>query len=261
MDAEATGHALRDDEIVAEYFAKATREPMGACMIGAAQFLMGTVYVPGTLDRSESESLVVNLRELDCLTFVENCLALSRALHCPDPDMAVFRRELCRIRYRDGVIAGYASRLHYGSDWAFDNVRRGVLEDTTAAIGGQETRFDVHFLSDKQHRPDMQAIERQISARKYWFVAKSQIRRCEGAIGNGDIVCFTTNKAGLDIAHLGIASWREARLMFIHASSDAGRVVLSQEDVAEYCERISTDTGIIVLRARPVAADESDVNL
>ena len=41
-----------------------------------ANHFMGRPYVGGTLDRGQSERLIVNLHELDCTTFVEQVIAL-----------------------------------------------------------------------------------------------------------------------------------------------------------------------------------------
>lgn len=53
--------------------------PLDELMIHTALFFRGTPYVASTLEK-EPEGLVVNLRELDCTTFAETVLALSRTL-------------------------------------------------------------------------------------------------------------------------------------------------------------------------------------
>ena len=51
-----------------------------------------------------------------------------------------FADNLQKIRYRDGVIDGYTSRLHYTSDWIENGVRQGFLEDVTAQNSTQTTQ-------------------------------------------------------------------------------------------------------------------------
>ena len=46
--------------------------------LAIARSFLGTPYVKGCLDRHATESLTVNLRELDCWTFVENCIAIEQ---------------------------------------------------------------------------------------------------------------------------------------------------------------------------------------
>ena len=52
-------------------------------MLEIGKFFLGTPYVAGTLETKGAEHLVVNLREYDCVTFVENVVAL--AWHCKIP--------------------------------------------------------------------------------------------------------------------------------------------------------------------------------
>ncbi|KAA6304419.1 hypothetical protein EZS27_043932, partial [termite gut metagenome] len=66
------------------------------------------------------------------MTFVEYVLAMS--LGPPqkkDIEGVEFRKYLRQIRYRDGRMEGYTSRLHYVSDWINDNIRKGLIEDVT----------------------------------------------------------------------------------------------------------------------------------
>src|SRR5690606_423375 len=51
---------------------------LGEAMARLGVTFIGTAYVPGTLEVPGPERLVVNLRELDCVTFVENVLAIAR---------------------------------------------------------------------------------------------------------------------------------------------------------------------------------------
>ena len=42
------------------------------------------------------------------------------------------------MRYRGGKRRGYASRLHYFSEWISDGARRGLVRDLGAELGGAE---------------------------------------------------------------------------------------------------------------------------
>jgi hypothetical protein len=233
----------------------------GERMVGAALALLGTPYVAQTLEGGAEESLVVNLDALDCMTLVENCLALSRAARQGAADEAAFVRQLQAIRYRAGVIDGYPSRLHYTTDWIFDNAAMGIVEDVTQALGGEPFRVQVGFMSAHPERypalkahPDdvkiMAGIEQAIYARdSYSYIPKEKIGERQGRIQNGDIVGFATRLPGLDISHLGIAYWQKGELRFIHASTQAMKVVVHPASIGDYCNRISTCTGIVVLRA------------
>ena len=58
-----------------------------------------------------------------------------------------FARNLQRIRYRDGKIDGYTSRLHYISDWINNAVRQGLLEDVTAAYSPFKQKLSLSYMS------------------------------------------------------------------------------------------------------------------
>ncbi len=75
--------------------------------------LLGVPYVANTLEVNDDEELVINCDQVDCTTFVENVLAMSL---CPtqgdDMSERDFSNNLEQIRYRNGKIDGYTSRLH-----------------------------------------------------------------------------------------------------------------------------------------------------
>ncbi len=72
-----------------------------------------------SLEKDGDEQLVINLTGLDCTTFLENSLALARCIKKGTTSFEDYLEELQFIRYRDGVIDGYTSRLHYFSDWIY----------------------------------------------------------------------------------------------------------------------------------------------
>jgi hypothetical protein len=198
---------------------------------------------------------------MDCTTFVENCLALSQTMLLPSPNYNSFEQELRQIRYRNGNINGYTSRLHYTTDWIFENVKKGVIEDITYALGGHKFRTNLYYMSDNYQKyahlandsnavRQMEKIEKEINARNtYYYIPKKEIVRCQSMIKNGDIICFKTSIQGLDVSHLGIAYWRNGELTFIHDSSTAKKVIINPQSLIDYCFMNQTCTGIIVLRA------------
>jgi len=249
------------DRMIAEKFLQSTtKTTIDSTMIQAGLFFLGTPYVAGTLDTTRVEELIVNLRKLDCMTLVENCLALSRTMLLPSPDYDSFLQELRQIRYRKGIINGYVSRLHYTTDWIYDNVDKGILEDVTYALGGRKLKVNVNFMSENPEKythlandsvavKQIALIERAINARNiYYYIPKKEIAQHQSLIKNGDIICFTTAIPGLDISHLSIAYWNKRQLTFIHASSTAKKVIINPESLIDYCNKIQSCTGIMVLR-------------
>jgi len=252
-----------NDSTIAETFLRSrTKTSIDSAMIQAAFYFLNTPYVAGTLESPDStkEALVINLHELDCTTFVENCLALSRTLQLLSPDYDSFLRELQKIRYRKGLINGYVSRLHYTTDWIYDNADKGIIEDVTYALGGRKFKPNVYFMSSNPQKyphlakdsdavRQIAVIEKSINARNtYYYIPKKEIARNQSLIKSGDIICFTTAVPGLDVSHMAIAFRRNGELTFIHASSTAKKVIVNQQSLIDYCSMIQNCTGIIVLR-------------
>jgi hypothetical protein len=121
--------------------------PMGEVMARLGTTFVGTTYLPQTLEIPGPERLVINLRALDCVTFVENVLVLAHlVVQGPDPLLledrenlrTAYRELLTRVRYRWGVLDGYPSRLHYFSEWLWDGEAKGLLQLVTADLVGVE---------------------------------------------------------------------------------------------------------------------------
>ena len=252
-----------DQRIFEEYiqqFKTYHTENLNDIIIRTALFFKGRPYVAHTLEK-DPETLVVNLRELDCTTFVETVLALSRTLKFYDiPTFENFCGELQKIRYRNGEIQDYTLRLHYFSDWIFENERKGIVKDVTKQLGGEPYLINVSFMSlhpdsyaQLKKYPDFVNIiaqkEKEISARDiYSIIPKDKIKSCEKGIENGDIVCFITDIKGLDISHIGFLYFEKGILTFIHASSQQQKVVVNPKPLTNYVSGIKSNKGIMVIR-------------
>jgi len=215
--------------------------------------------VAATLEK-EPEHLVINLRELDCTTLVENVIALARTLKGATPSFEVFCTELQQIRYRENVINNYTDRLHYFTDWIFENSRKNLVRDETKAIGGQSYHLNLSFMSTHpdsymqlKSNPNFIPIfaqkEKEISSRDtYALISEDQIENCRAGMKSGDIVCFVTQIEGLDVSHTGFIYWQDQKLGFIHASSSAKKVIIDPLSLQDYVKGIRTTTGIMVVR-------------
>lgn len=224
-----------------------------------ASFFMDSPYVSHTLEVAGEEKLVVNLREFDCTTFVESVIALARTVRSDNPDFDTFLNELQRIRYRGGNLQGYASRLHYTSDWLYDNEKKGLLKNSSAGLGGILEKKTIHFMtthrdayrqlkSDDALLREMQVVEHGINDRGgFYYLPKAHIAVTAPMIPHMSMVAFTTGIRGLDVSHMGFAFQEGDRLTFIHASSARKKVVIDQKTLSDYCVGQSSCTGIIVV--------------
>jgi hypothetical protein len=237
---------------------KISERSPGELVLKIGKFFLGAPYRQGLLETKGTEHLVVNLREFDCVTFVETVVSLAACVILRQASFEFFRRRLRRIRYREGLLQGYPSRLHYFSDWIYDNERKGILRDITAEIGGRSWGKALAFMTT---HPDlypplrrtanlrrMKAIERTISRRALFFTPKKVLRRLEHRIREGDIIAITTNTDGLDVAHVGLAAGVKNRIHLLNASSAEGKVVLSKQTLHRYLMQGKTRSGIMVAR-------------
>jgi hypothetical protein len=231
----------------------------GELMLDVGKIFLGAPYMAGTLEAKGTEHLVINLRKFDCVTFIENVVALVGLVKCREKSFKGFRRLIQKIRYRQGRLQGYSSRLHYFSDWIHDNQKKGIVRDVTAEIGGRPLRKAVSFmtahsnlyppLKNGANLRRMKCVERTIRKRSLFFIPKNTVMRLENRIYDGDIIAITTNTEGLDIQHVGLASKVKNRTRLLHASSVEGKVVLSKKTLYRYLMESHARSGIMVVRA------------
>ena len=128
-------YLVEDLEILEEIFSEFGEYlgPTSDLMLKLGGYFAKSPYLEQSLEH-EPEALVVNLREFDCTTFVESCLAIARTIRSGELNFQQFTSELKNIRYHGGIIAGYPSRIHYFSDWIYLNTQRQFLEDTSILL-------------------------------------------------------------------------------------------------------------------------------
>ena len=221
--------------------------------------LLETPYAAGTLERRGPEELVVNLRRMDCFTLVENALALARLIRSGKSAFEDYAAELAQIRYRQRRLAGYASRLHYFSDWIFDNQRKGIVQDITRLLGGQPSLKKIGFMTRNADRypplgnphifRQVREQEKKMSRRTRCLLPKGFVKQADGRIADGDLIAVTTSTEGLDVMHAGLAVRIRGRIHLLHASVAARKVVISQETLDRYLAGSANRTGILVARA------------
>ena len=256
-----------DRELFSKYLeqiAPYQSEPMETILEQTALFFVGTPYVANTLDKNDEEQLVVNLHELDCVTFVENVLALSLAAHHNNLSLDYFKKKLTEIRYRNNHITDYASRIHYTSDWIFENERKGLLQNISQKFKGVKETKQLHFMSSHQSAYRQLASDEAMLSKivqqeaainnrgGFYYLSKELIATHADDIPHMAIIGFVTSIDGLDTTHVGFA-FREKgettesdKLTFIHASTGKMEVVIDSKTLSEYCLSQKNCKGIIV---------------
>ena len=228
-----------------------------------AKSMIGIPYCGGTLDVNENESLVVRTDSVDCTTYVETILAMYLASKAEDDEYSDFKEALTRIRYRDGVIKGYSSRLHYFSDWVADNEKKGILYEVTSRSNHSQRHFSINYMTKhsglyRRLKEDSLSVNEMLCVEEKWknydmsYIPKELLKEHHNNIDicNGDILALTTNIDGLDVLHLGFAVWVDGNIHLLHASSLYGRVVLDPMSLYEYLKDRNKHTGIRVIRVK-----------
>ncbi|GAB5464671.1 MAG: DUF1460 domain-containing protein [Candidatus Kapaibacteriales bacterium] len=229
-------------------------------------------YVAGTLDREEQEVCNLLFDELDCVTYMELVVNLARSVSIYDTVTADdLTNEIIYTRYRGGELDGYASRLHYTSEWIIDNGEKSVIENITEELGGVEIDFGLNFMSkntkyypklaEEENLEVVEQIEDFINEGPNFYIPKSKVAGIENQLKTGDIIAITSSVKGLDYNHVGFVYVDESGTRrFMHASLGKKKVVLDKR-LSEYLNSVEKHTGITVLRPLEtdlIAEDEEE---
>lgn len=233
----------------------------------AEQFI-GVPYVASTLEVNPDEELVVNLRQLDCTTLVENVVALTLTVREEHPTFVSFCRNLEKIRYSGGQLNGYSSRNHYFSEWIASNESQGVVKE----IKGEKGKGYRPFIAVQRLRLDYMSThpdaypmlkgrageisrirrnEQKLANVSVRYIPLSLLDKGKdvlGTIHDGDILAIVTRKKGLDTSHLGFAVWQKGHLHLLNASSIHKKVVLEPMTLSEYMKKHPSQLGVRVVR-------------
>lgn len=232
--------------------------------IGRAIEKMNIPYVAHTLEPNDQERLIINLRELDCTTFVESAMALTLCVRSGRTTFDDYCRILQKIRYWQGRAPQYIRRLHYFTSWIEDNTTMDLvreLQTPNPPFTAVQT-VQAHYMTqhvDKyrmltvnpQDVPMIREMEKRIEGKKYRYIPKQQLynnQLLRKTIHDGDIIVIITNIKGLDTQHIGIAAWHADGLHLLNASSIHHRVIEEPMTLRQYLYKHPTMPGIRVVR-------------
>lgn len=239
---------------------------MGDLMVHVGMGLVGTPYVPGTLEVEGPERLIIDFGGLDCVTFVENVYAIATAVKAGVADRldqrgvveGEYERMLRALRYRGNVIDGYPSRLHYFSEWLLDAEAKQLVENVTEDLGGVIDDEPIDFmsthpdayrqLSDQDNLDFIRRVEELLSGRGRRYVPEDRIGDVAARIRPGDIIAATSTVPGLDVAHTGLAVRVDGELRLLHAPLVGDSVQVSERSLADRILAIDGQDGIMVAR-------------
>lgn len=253
----------QDRASIEKWLQEAVSLPKDSCRtLHFAKKMLGVPYVAGTLDGNEEEQLVVLVDSLDCTTFVETVLAFCIADKRGERDYEGFKKALTQIRYRDGILNGYTSRLHYFSDWICNNEQMGFVKECTSETAcslSKELWLDfmtTHVDSYLPMNKNPELVKEMASHEKNWqgtvvsYIPKEKLNLPpEGLkIKDGDVLALVTNIKGLDVVHVGFAFWKDNQLHLLHASSSAKKVIEDPKTQYESSKNTKAHIGVRAIR-------------
>jgi hypothetical protein len=235
-------------------------DSFGDVVVRAATAQLGKPY-DSSPPHLHVERLQSRFDSFECLTLVESSLALARCVWRGTRQTECFLRGLEALRYRQGVVDGYASRLHYFEDWLGDNAQRGLVKVISADLGGVFVSHPFFFmtkhparypaLSDAATRTAILQAESRLAHTPMAVIPRELLKDVQATLHNGDIVGITSQTPGIFVRHTGFVSRSpDGVTHLLHASSLRGRVMLTREDLADYVLGQKDRRGVIV--ARPV---------
>jgi hypothetical protein len=225
------------DRILAKAVAgKWDKLPIGQAMGKIAMEFEGTPYVGFTLELSKDrEVCAVNLNGLDCVTFFEDTLDFARMLKKGGRTPEALLAEVTYTRYRGGRLTDFTSRLHYTTDWFYDNQQKGVVHILTPDLPGAAPfteRVGIMSARPKNYPqlvahpemvPVLHKIETEINARNaasMKYIPMSKLPEAETLLQTGDIIAVCGHERGIDIPHTGLIYKDDAGVPhFMDASS------------------------------------------
>ena len=231
-----------------------------------ARKFIGVRYENYVLEQTKKEQLIIDLRRLDCTTFVETVAALALCCKHQEYTFSAYCRYLQKLRYRDGKIEDFSSRLHYFTDWIKDNVRMGFVswpqEPTPPFTATKSPGYNIMTKLRKSYRQiatndkllaKISRCEDNLKGFSFRYIPKQLLnggKKDLACISNGDIVCMVTSAECLDVAHLGIAVWHGDKLHMIDASKIKGKVVEEVKTLYQYQHTKAAQIGIIVVKMK-----------
>ena len=238
---------------------------MGDRMVQIALELEGTPYKAYTLEiHDKVESPSVNFLGLDCWTFFETVMGISKMLETPQKSYSPsdLLRQIEHTRYRGGVCKGNSlDRIHYLAEWYTDNSKRKNISDITRKFPtvtmqnqcDEMSKLWQHYRYLK-HNPELRALmaksEREMTAVKVKMVPKSKVADIEKHLRNGDIIGIARHGNGSYCSHVGIiVKDAHGKARFMHASTTYKKVIVDSS-ISEYLNKFKKHAGILIARPR-----------
>lgn len=199
------------------------------------------------------EELLLNLDQMDCMTAVENLLAIHIARRSGDLSLESFAQALLTLRYEATPPCRWEDRYHYLTH-AF---LRWEKWGSWLPLGHPDPR-PITYIS--QNRPKyagfrdwkhIQRIEELLSSRPRFYIPTDELQAWLPALRDGDFIAFISTEPGLDVSHVGVFFWEGEKPTFAHAALRERKWVYGEDLCAYLDRRRAKVSGITVFRPHP----------
>jgi hypothetical protein len=229
----------------------------------SARFL-GTRYVRDPLGEGKGgrwdPDPLIDLRRVDCLTFVEQVLALAQR-----PSLKQATSLLQTYRYAGGEIR-YRRRRHFMElQWLPGLVRGGLLKDLTSAVAGDAAQTLAREVTRESYRGAFRKWPRKLGDAlplgtiRLSYVPAALAPALAARLRPGTIMALvrrTPDSWPVVITHVGFIVRHEGQVVFRHAIHVAGRVI--DEGLDRYFARHARDSKSLGFHlAEPVPAPDT----
>jgi hypothetical protein len=206
----------------------------------STQFL-GVDYAESTLigDKDTPEVFVINLRGIDCLTFIEYIEAMRLSDY-----FSAFESNLRKVRYKYGIVE-FANRNHFFTDWIGHNAE--FVYDATEEIGGKNTVKVLKSLNEKEDGSYILAGLQPVPREIIYIPSDSIDDSVLGNLRTGDYAGIYSPLKGLDVSHAGIIIKKDNSIYLRHASSLREHRKVVDQDFRDY---MANKPGMIILRPK-----------
>lgn len=219
-------------------------------LVALGTYFVGRPYSYMALSKANPEKVYFSFQDFDCVTFIENVLAL----YLSNGDDMAFKRHLIAFRYFSSDDIRYETRMHYLSS-AFEKWQQMGIIIRLKGPKEQLLKKDIHYLSSyltgKNMAVDLNQIkitERAISKKPISFIDRRHVSQVLPRLKSGDLVAFLSKRSDLDFKHVGFITMKDGKAHLLHASQEKKVICISDEDLATYILKHPTMIGIQVFR-------------
>ena len=232
-----TKDSILTESLLKQFTNKRSLSSVEKQVVQIGNLFIGTPYVSKTLEKKGKEQLVVNLREMDCTTFVETVTALILSVQNNTYSFGDYCSNLQKIRYRNGII-----------------------KEVTPKEGSLIQKQSINFMSSHADKytpltenafflKEIKNTEKLLSNMTVRYIPKDSLNSHNiSQIHNGDIIAITTSIKGLDISHVGFAYRVNGKLHLLHASLNKKQVIIESIPLNKQLQQHKSQSGIRVLR-------------